>query len=181
MVTPRSDSRSEGALAQLLQPERRLLLRLRSVFRLDPQVYEEIQADPAAIPQAFALVIITSILAGLGQGSIPGLFLGIVLAIVIWLVVTLLVWAVAVVWVRTDLDYSRLLRCTGFAYAWFALLIGYSLPFIGWLFGWSALGFCLASLVLAIRQVLQVYTWQALAICSSALGTPLLLLWWISR
>ena len=181
MVTPRSDRRSAGALAQLLQPEQRLLVRLRSVFRLDPQVYEEIQADTAAIPQAFALVIGTSILAGLGQGSIPGLFLGIVLSIVIWLVVTMLVWAVGMIWVRTDLDYSRLLRCTGFAYTWFALLIGYSLPFIGWLFGWSALGFCLASLVLASRQVLQVSTRQALAICASALGTPLLVLWWIAR
>ncbi len=180
MVIKGSDRPPEGSLAQLLHPERRLVARLRAVLRLDPEVYREIQGDMAAIPQAFALVIGTSILTGLGQGSIPGLFLGIVLAIVLWLVLTLLIWAVGAIWVRPDLDYSRLLRCTGFAYSWFALLIGYSLPFVGWIFGWSALGLCLASLVLASRAVLQVSTRKALAICASALGFPLLLLWWAS-
>ena len=76
MVTPKTGPEPTGALAELFQPERRLLARLAAVFRLDPQVYEEIQTDKAAIPQAFALVIATSILTGLGQGSIPGLFLG---------------------------------------------------------------------------------------------------------
>ncbi len=178
MATPGSDRPMKGALAQLLTREHRLLTRIRAVFRLDPAVYEELQDDPAAIPQAFALVIGTSILTGLGQGSIPGLFLGIVLSIAIWLGVTLLVWGVGAMWVRPDVDYSRLLRCTGFAYTWFALLIGYNLPYIGWIFGWSALGFCLASLVLASRQVLQVTSRQALAICAGALGIPVLLVWW---
>ena len=180
MATRGTGSEPKGALAELLQPDRRLLARLGAVFRLDPQVYEEIQLDRAAIPQAFALVIATSILTGLGQGSIPGLFLGIVVSIVIWLLATLLIWGVSVFWVSRDVDYSRLLRCTGFAYTWFALLLGYSLPFVGWLFGWAALGFCLTSLVLASRQVLQVSSQRALAICVLALGIPLLLLWWAS-
>ena len=180
MVTPKTGPEPTGALAELFQPERRLLARLAAVFRLDPKVYEEIQADKAAIPQAFALVIATSILTGLGQGSIPGLFLGIVVSIAIWLVATLLVWGVSVFWVSPDVDYSRLLRCTGFAYTWFALLLGYSLPFVGWIFGWGALGFCLTSLVLASRQVLQVSSQRALAICSIALGIPLILLWLVS-
>ncbi len=180
MATSGSGSGLQGALAELFQPDRRLLARLGAVFRLDPKVYEEIQADKAAIPQAFALVIATSILTGLGQASIPGLFLGIVVSIVIWLVVTLLVWGTSVFWVSRDVDYSRLLRCTGFAYTWFALLLGYSLPFVGWIFGWGAIGFCLTSLVLASRQVLQVSWQRALAICSIALGIPLLLLWSVS-
>ncbi len=180
MATSGSGSGLQGALAELFQPDRRLLARLGAVFRLDPAVYEEIQTDKAAIPQAFALVIATSILTGLGQASIPGLFLGIVVSIMIWLVVTLLVWGTGVFWVSRDVDYSRLLRCTGFAYTWFALLLGYSLPFVGWLFGWGALGFCLTSLVLASRQVLDVSWQRALAICSIALGIPLLLLWLVS-
>ena len=180
MVTPGSSSEPKSALAELFAPDRRLLARLAAVFRLDPEVYDDIQADRAAIPQAFALVIATSILTGLGQGSIPGLFLGIVVSIAIWLVATLLVWGVSVFWVSSEVDYSRLLRCTGFAYTWFALLLGYSLPYVGWIFGWGALGFCLTSLVLASRQVLQVSWQRALAICSIALGLPLLLLWLVS-
>lgn len=168
-----------GALAQLLHPERRLLARLRAVLRLDASVYDEIQGDLAAIPQAFALVIGTSILTGAGQGF-PGAFLGIVITIAVWLVATFLIWAVGALWLRPDVDYSRLLRCTGFAYCWFALLIGYGLPFVGWVFGPSAVALCFTSLVLATRSVLRVSTQRALVACAIALGTPLALLWWAS-
>lgn len=177
-MTSGPDLPPHGALAQLLHPERRLLARLQAVLRLDASVYGEIQDDLAAIPQSFALVIGTSILTGLGQGSIPAVFLGIVLSIAIWLIATFLIWVVGAVWLRPDVDYSQLLRCTGFAYCWFALLLGYSLPFVGWIFGWSAVGLCFTSLVLAARTVLDVSTLKALVACAIALGMPLVLLWW---
>ncbi len=171
--------RAPGALAQLLHHEGRLLARLRGVFRLDPEVYREIRGDVRAIPQAFAVVIGTAVLTGLGQGSLPGLFGGIAVAIVLWLAVTGLIWAVGVFWVGEAADYFRLLRCNGFAYAWFALLVGYGLPLVGPLFGWGGVLLSLASLVVATRSVLECSTREASAICALALGLPLLLIWWL--
>ena len=60
-----------GLLASLLSPDARFLQRVAAVFQLDRRVYAEIDADPSTIPQAFAVVIATAIVAGLGQGSIP--------------------------------------------------------------------------------------------------------------
>jgi len=39
------------------------------VLRFDAATYREIEADPHAIPQALALVAVTSVLAALGQGG----------------------------------------------------------------------------------------------------------------
>ena len=45
------------------------------MIRFDPAIYREIQSDPHAIPQAIAVVIATSLLAGLGRNSLPLVFL----------------------------------------------------------------------------------------------------------
>ena len=76
-------------------------------------------------------------------------------------------------------DYGLLLRCTGFAYAWFALLVGYSLPLVGPLFAWAGVLLSFASLVIATREVLATETPRAFAICVIALGVPLTSLFWL--
>lgn len=165
-----------GPVSELLQADGRLLKRLSGVFRLDPDVYREIEQDPMAIPQSFAVVIGTVLLAGLGQSSIAGIFLWIAGALFLWMMAVAMIWGVGLILVGEASDYTRLLRCLGFAYAWFALLLGYALPWIGWLFGWSAVGLALTSFMLATRQVLRVSTGKAVAICVIALGLPLLVI-----
>jgi hypothetical protein len=137
-------------------------------------VYEEIEADPHAIPQAFAVVILTAVLAGLGQGSLAGIFLGIACSILIWSVVTGLVWSVGVLVAGSGSEFPRLLRCLGFAYIWPALLVGASLPYLGRLLLWGGLLLYLGSLLLATRQVLRIPTGRAALVCAIALGFPLL-------
>ena len=88
--------------------------------------------------------------------------------------ITALIWAVGGLAVEGGVDYARLLRCTGFAYAWFALLVGYSLPLVGPLFAWAGVLLSLASLVIATREVLATDTARAFAICVLALGLPLM-------
>ena len=171
-----ADTKRDGALSVLFETERRLAERLQGVIRFDARIYRELQADVHAIPQAIAVVLATAALAGLGRGSIVLLFLWIALAILQWLAITGLIWAVGHLAVEKMPEYSRLLRCTGFAYAWFSLLVGASVPIIGPLFAWAGVIFSFASLVVATREVLAVDTLRALGICAVALGVPMTLL-----
>ncbi len=174
MSTPEHRERL-SLLDELLRPEGRLVPRVLGVFRFDPKVYSEIAGEPGATPQAFAVVIATALITGIGQGSLVLAPLAVACVLFIWMVVAALVWAAAELTVGDRSHYAPLLRCLGFNYAWFALLIGYGLPWIGTAFGWAAVGLCLASNVLATRQVLEVSTQRAFTICAIALGTPLLL------
>jgi hypothetical protein len=180
-VAESGEPERDTALSVLFRAERRLTERLHGVIRFDPQIYREIQADPNAIPQAIAVVIATSALAGLGRSSLPLIFLWASLAMLQWLVVTALIWSVGRLAVEGGGDdYARLLRCTGFAYAWFALLVGYGLPLIGPLFAWAGVLLSLLSLVIATREVLAIDNTRAIAICVIALGVPVTALFWFA-
>ena len=168
-------------LTELLREERRLIPRLAGVFRFDEAVYREIDDDPSAIPGAFAVVLATSILAALGQGSLPAILLGIVGALFVWVLSSGLLWGAAALVVDTPPDYARLLRCLGFPYAWNVVAIGAFLPGVGPLVEWAALGLWGYSLFLAIRTILGVSMNEALGICGAALLPPVLLLFWIFR
>jgi hypothetical protein len=165
-----------GLLAELLNEEHRLWPRLSGVFRFDASVYTEIERDPAALTGAFAVVIATGLLVGLGAPSLAEVFIGVTGAILVWAVSTALVWGASALLPGGAADYSRLLTCLGFAYAWRALGIGASLPGIGVLLEWGAIGLWAAALVQATRQVLRIPTERALLVCGLALLTPLLLL-----
>jgi hypothetical protein len=170
---------ARGVIGALLERERRLIPRLEGVLRFEPAIYREIESDPHAIPQAIAVVIATSALAALGQASLVSMFIGLGFVIVLWMAATGLIWAVGRASVGTPVNFSKLLRCSGFAYAWFALLLFASLPILGGLFAWSAVLLSLASLVVATREVLETDTSRALLICGVALGIPLVALLWI--
>lgn len=167
---------SEGPLRTLLREEARLLPLLRGVFRLDPGVYAAIEQEPHATRAAFTVVIATALLWGIGQASIPLLFLSIAGAIAVWALATALIWAVGALYVPDRADYAGLLRCLGFAFAWNALQVGSSLPFLGPILRWGALALWAASMVLAARQVLHLSTGRALAVCAAALALPFLVL-----
>jgi hypothetical protein len=168
-------------LEELLREEARLLPRLAQVFRLRQDVYREIEQDPNAIPGAFAVVLATSVLAGLGSDTPREILLGVAGALVVWLMSSGLVWAIAALILDRTPDYARLLRCLGFAYAWNALGVLAFLPWIGELFRWAAFGLWSASLVLATQAAVGSSRAQTLVICALALGIPILLLFGIFR
>jgi hypothetical protein len=66
-VADSSERPRDSALSVLFRAERRLGQRLQGVIRFDPAIYREIQADVHAIPQSIAVVVATSLLAGLGR------------------------------------------------------------------------------------------------------------------
>jgi hypothetical protein len=164
-----------GFFGDLLREEARFLPRLGAVFRFDPAVYAEIEADPAALPPSFVVVIGTALLAGLGAPSLAGIFLAIAQAILYWGIVAALVWGIASLLSDEPIEYATLLRCLGFAYAWFAVSIGASLPGIGGLVQWAALGLWAVALVQATRQATRLPTERAVGVCAAALAVALLL------
>src|SRR5688572_23729629 len=99
-----------------------VLVRLRRVFALDGEVYREIEADRAGLPQAVAIVIATAVLAGIGQGSPVLVCLGVAWALLAWLLSAVLIWCVATIVLARAVDYPPLLVGLGYAYAWTALL-----------------------------------------------------------
>lgn len=161
--------RPPSLLAELIEPEGRFLPRLRGVFRFDAEVYTEIAGDANAIPQSFAVVIATAVIAGLGQPWLAGLFIRAVEALFAWMLASALIWLAATLALGRAPDFPRLLRCLGFAYAWAALMFLAGLPWIGGLFELAAPLLCFASAVLATRQVLEVSTQRAAAICVAPL------------
>ena len=56
--------------------------------KLNVNVYEEVEADPTAMSQAMAVVVLSSVAAGIGsmQGGVPGILLGTIMAVVGWFV-----------------------------------------------------------------------------------------------
>jgi len=175
-VAQPGEPQARSLIGNLLDRERRLIPRLEGVLRFDAATYREIEADPHAIPQSLAVVVATSILAALGQGGLVSIFLGLGAVIVLWMAVTGLIWVVGLATTGGSADFGRLLRCTGFAYVWFALLLFGSFPIVGALCAWGAVLLSLASLVIAARVVLETDTSRALVICAIALGVPLLVL-----
>jgi hypothetical protein len=151
--------------------------RVLAVLRLDWSIYQQIEDDPHAIPQAFLVVAISSALAAFGQGGFSSFAL---LAVAGWIVwwgaTTALMWLAGLILIEGEVDYVKLLRCTGFASAWRALALFEGLWLIGGLIFWAALALWLVALVAAAREALDASTPYAVAICVVALALPAVLI-----
>ncbi len=171
----RDDSAPRGFWSELLREEARLLPRLAAVFRFDDGVYAELERDPSALPVSFVVVIGTALAVGLGAPSFPGVFLGVAQALVYWGTVSAMVLGLSALVADEPPDYAVLLRCLGFAYAWQVVAVGGSLPVLGPLCWWAALGLWAIALVQATRRIARLSTEKAIAVCAGALLLPLVL------
>jgi len=147
--------------------------RLLGALWLDAAVYDEIEHDPGALPQAAGVVALGAVAAGLGSpaaGGGVGLVAGLVAAALGWLASTAVVWLVGVYWLKHTSDYPELLRTLGFASAPQLLMLLGIVPLLGWLAALAAWVWGLAAFVVAARQALDVTTGRAVAVCLLALG-----------
>jgi len=150
---------------------------VRGAFRLEPDIYAEIDRDPGSIPQAFAVVIGSALVAGLSWHPYL-MFMAVAGLLFAWLVAAALIWAVASLMLREEADYARLLRCLGFAYVWVTPLLFANLPLLlGSLISLVAIALLFYSFLLATRQVLAVPIERAALICGIATLLPILLIW----
>ena len=158
-----------------MEEEGRFLQRVRGAIELDEEIYAEIDADPAAIPQAFVVLLAAATLASVSVSPFV-LFSSMAGLLFAWLVAAALVWAVGSLLTRRDVDYARLLRCLGFGYIWIAPLVLSGLPFwIGQVITALTLLPLFGSFWLATRQVIGVDSREASIICGTALVIPFLL------
>jgi hypothetical protein len=156
------------------------LQRLIGAVSLDVAIYEEVEADRGATWQAFTVVVLSSLAAGVGArgfgGSSPiniGFFSMVaLLAWAAWALLTFQIGGRLMPEPQTQVDVGELLRTIGFATApgilrIFGVLPGVTIP----AFAISAV-WMLAAMIVAVRQALD-YTSTARAIAVCVLGWTL--------
>jgi hypothetical protein len=138
-----------------------MLERMVRATKLDVDLYEEVEHDPAYTTEAGIIVAIVSLLGAIGAALLTndsriGAFIGaLLLGLVGWLV-----WAAITDFVGRTLfdatsDIGEMLRVTGYAQSVRVLAI---IPIIGWLAAiWS-----LVCMVVALRQGLDISTGKAI-------------------
>jgi hypothetical protein len=146
---------------------------------LDPSLYEEIEADPAAGRQAALVVLLASMAAGIGAGGSQGASLRTFVIFTALALATWMAWAWLVAEIgrrilpepQTRTSFGELLRTIGFAAApgWLQILAAMPAMTVP-VFGITAI-WMLAAMVVAVRQALDYrHTSRAVAVCALALS-----------
>jgi hypothetical protein len=147
--------------------------RLVGAAALDAGTYEEIEADRAATPQAFVIVLASSLATGIGAmglggrvGQIPLMSVAALLGWAAWALLILQIGSRLLPEPATRVDVTELLRTIGFASApgllrVFGVLPALTIPVFAITSVWM-----LVSMVVAVRQALDfTSTARALAVC----------------
>ena len=160
---------------------RSLTSRMVRAAKLDVDLYEEVEADTRANWQAFTVVIIVSLAAGIGI-AIDGLIstdestsslLWVPLLVLGSFVVGWLLWALSVYLIgitlfktkETEANYGQLLRTLGFATTPSILEFFVFIPILGSLLSLVGFLWMLVAGVIAVRQALDFSTWRAIGTC----------------
>jgi hypothetical protein len=153
---------------------RTFLRRLVGAAMLDPATFEEIEADRTATRQAIAVVLLSSVSAGLGaqgfgaRGLVTVLFFSAV-ALMAWAAWSLVTYEIGVRILpdtNTRADVGELLRTIGFATAPGILRIFALMPGLGVAVFVISAVWMLAAMIVAVRQALDfTSTRRAVAVC----------------
>jgi hypothetical protein len=146
--------------------------RMIRAAKLDVNLYEEVEADKGAMGQAMAVVVLSSVAAGIGTAGttgIKGLVLGTIVALVGWFI-----WAFLTYYIGTRLlpepqtkaDYGELLRTIGFSSSPGVLRVLGIIPMLGNILNFICGIWMLVAMVIAVRQALDYKsTWRAVGVC----------------
>jgi len=146
--------------------------RMIRAARLDVSLYEEVEADQGATGQAMAVVVLSSVAAGvatIATRGIGGIVLGTVGALVGWVVwawLTYLIGTRLLPEPQTKADVGELLRTLGFASSPGVIRVVGIVPGLTMLSFLVAAVWMLVTMVVAVRQAL-VYTstGRAVGVC----------------
>ncbi|MFO8090260.1 MAG: Yip1 family protein [Desulfatiglandaceae bacterium] len=146
--------------------------RMIRAAKLDVNLYEEVEADKGAMGQAMAVVVLSSVAAGIGTAGtegIKGLVLGTVVALAGWFI-----WAFLTYYIGTRLlpepqtkaDYGELLRTIGFSSSPGMLRVLGIIPMLGNILNFICGIWMLVAMVIAVRQALDYKsTGRAVGVC----------------
>lgn len=146
--------------------------RMVRAAKLDPALYEEVEADQTAMPQAIAVVVLSSIAAGignLGNPAAPGIIvstLGALIGWYVWALIAYLIGTKLLPGPETSADVGQLLRTTGFSSSPGVLRVLGIIPFLGPIVVIAAAVWMLVAMIIAVRQALDYQTTgPAVAVC----------------
>ena len=146
--------------------------RMIRAAKLDPSLYEEVEADRGAMGQAMGVVILSSVAAGVGtitKTGLGGLFLGTIAALIGWYI-----WAYLTYWIGTKLlpepqtraNPGELLRTIGFSSSPGVIRVLGIVPGLRGIVFLAAFIWMLVAMVIAVRQSLDYTgTLRAVGVC----------------
>lgn len=144
--------------------------RLLGALKLDAAVYDEVEHDPDALPQAGIVVVLASLAEGLGAIAVVGvlgLLGGVLGGLIGWVVSAGVVWLIGVKIMDHTSDFPELLRTLGFASAPALLSVLGILPLgpLRPVLGLVVFALLIVAFVIAVRQALDVTTGRAVLVC----------------
>ncbi|MFN8062292.1 MAG: YIP1 family protein [Vicinamibacterales bacterium] len=158
--------------------------RVIGALALDSRIFEEVEADTSATPQAAMVVVASSLAAGIGGSRLgqdaftwPGIVVGVLAALTAWCAWAMLTFVIGtrvMPEAQTRADWGQLLRTLGFASAPGLLGIFLFLPRVQVVLFAAMHAWMLAAMVVAVRQALD-FTSTARAIGVCLLGWALTL------
>jgi hypothetical protein len=149
-----------------------LVDRMVRAAKLEPALYEEVEADAGATGQAMTVVVLSSIAAGVGawgDKGMSGVVGSIVLALVGWFIWAGLTYVLGTKLLpepTTKSNLGELLRTIGFASSPGILRALGAVPALGKIVGFVAALWMLAAFVVAVRHALDYQsTGRAILVC----------------
>jgi hypothetical protein len=146
--------------------------RIIRAAKLDVTVYEEVEDDKAALPQAMAVVVLSSIaagLAGIGKAGLSGIFIGTIIALISWYVWAYVIYLIGTKVLQepqTNANHGEVLRTIGFSSSPGLIRILGIIPGLTWFVFLAASIWMLAAMVIAVRQALDYQsTVRAVVVC----------------
>jgi hypothetical protein len=147
--------------------------RIIRAAKLDPNLYEEVEADEGAMRQAVWVVVLTGIAAGIGSsltGGFAGLLMGTIFALtgwVIWAYLTYFIGTKLLPEPQTESNPGELLRTIGFASSPGLIRVLGIIPGLTKLVFFVASAWMLVAMVIAVRQALDYQsTLRAVGVCA---------------
>lgn len=146
--------------------------RMIRASKLEANLYEEVEADKGAMGQAMAVVVLSSLAAGIGAISVQGiggLFFGTIIALVGWYVWAFLTYIIGTKLLpepQTRADHGELLRTIGFSSAPGIIRILGIIPGLRSIVFLVGGIWMLAAMVIGVRQALDYEsTGRAIGVC----------------
>ena len=146
--------------------------RIIRAAKLDSNLYEEVEADKSALGQAMAIVVFSSIAAGIGlykTGGFSGIITGTMASLISWYVWAYLTYFIGTKILpepQTQADLGELLRTIGFSSSPGLLRVFYFVPGIGVLLYLISSLWMLVAMIIAVRQALDYNsTLRAVGVC----------------
>ena len=146
--------------------------RIIRATKLDSNLYEEVEADKSALGQAMAIVVLSSMAAGVGlykTGGFNGIISGTLASLVSWYVWAYLTYFIGTKFLpepQTQADLGELLRTIGFSSSPGLLRVFYFIPGIGVMLYLISSLWMLVAMIIAVRQALDYNsTLRAVGVC----------------